>query len=78
MILSLIFKTNIDFLNGLKENVIVGRLIPAGTGFYMNKVRKIANERDKNELKVQVAAKSEITFNKIKAGPRGSLSPLSQ
>nr|QSV12732.1 DNA-directed RNA polymerase beta' chain [Phaeophyceae sp.] len=25
-----------DWLQGLKENVIVGRLIPAGTGFYMN------------------------------------------
>nr|AYQ95345.1 RNA polymerase beta'' subunit [Uronema sp. CCAP 334/1] len=26
------FKTNIDFLNGLKENVIIGNLISAGTG----------------------------------------------
>jgi DNA-directed RNA polymerase subunit beta' len=23
----------IDYLDGLKENVIIGRLIPAGTGF---------------------------------------------
>lgn len=37
----------IDKLRGLKENVIVGRLIPAGTGFYMNKIRKIAAQRDK-------------------------------
>lgn len=29
-----------DKLAGLKENVIVGRLIPAGTGFYMRKVKK--------------------------------------
>lgn len=35
-----------DQLRGLKENVIVGRLIPAGTGFYMNKMRKIAAQRD--------------------------------
>ncbi|MCU7612408.1 DNA-directed RNA polymerase subunit beta' [Anaplasma capra] len=31
-----------DPLYGLKENVIVGRLIPAGTGFIMNKVKKLA------------------------------------
>ncbi|MDD9361858.1 MAG: hypothetical protein PV344_02905, partial [Anaplasma sp.] len=29
-------------LYGLKENVIVGRLIPAGTGFIMNKIKKLA------------------------------------
>ena len=37
----------VDTLNGLKENVIVGRLIPAGTGSVMNRVRRIAAERDK-------------------------------
>ncbi len=31
-----------DGLSGLKENVIVGRLIPAGTGSVMNKLRAIA------------------------------------
>ncbi|KJV65117.1 RNA polymerase Rpb1, domain 5 family protein [Anaplasma phagocytophilum str. ApMUC09] len=31
-----------DPLYGLKENVIVGRLIPAGTGFIMNKIKKLA------------------------------------
>ncbi|MCB9980106.1 MAG: DNA-directed RNA polymerase subunit beta' [Rhodospirillales bacterium] len=36
----------VDKLLGLKENVIVGRLIPAGTGAYMNRVRKLAVERD--------------------------------
>ena len=35
-----------DDLEGLKENVIVGRLIPAGTGSVMNKVREIATHRD--------------------------------
>jgi hypothetical protein len=29
-----------DDLRGLKENVIVGRLIPAGTGMAYHKVRK--------------------------------------
>ncbi|MDQ1487424.1 MAG: DNA-directed polymerase subunit beta [Actinomycetota bacterium] len=36
----------IDTLDGLKENVIVGRLIPAGTGAMMNKLREVAAKRD--------------------------------
>ena len=35
-----------DILTGLKENVIVGRLIPAGTGSAMNRLRVSANSRD--------------------------------
>ena len=35
-----------DKLVGLKENVIVGRLIPAGTGGATTRVRRIATERD--------------------------------
>ena len=35
-----------DTLIGLKENVIVGRLIPAGTGAGMNRMRVTANSRD--------------------------------
>ncbi len=35
-----------DKLVGLKENVIVGRLIPAGTGGATQRVRRIAAERD--------------------------------
>ena len=35
-----------DILTGLKENVIVGRLIPAGTGSAMNRMRVAANSRD--------------------------------
>jgi len=37
----------VDTLAGLKENVIVGRLIPAGTGALMMKMKKIAKSRDK-------------------------------
>ncbi|MET0155460.1 MAG: DNA-directed RNA polymerase subunit beta' [Rickettsiales bacterium] len=37
----------IDRLTGLKENVIVGRLIPAGTGFYIGSVKGEAKRRDK-------------------------------
>jgi len=35
-----------DTLDGLKENVIVGRLIPAGTGAMMNGLREVATKRD--------------------------------
>ncbi|MAA99954.1 MAG: DNA-directed RNA polymerase subunit beta', partial [Stappia sp.] len=35
-----------DTLEGLKENVIVGRLIPAGTGAMMSKIRQVAGHRD--------------------------------
>ena len=35
-------KGKVDPLNGLKENVIVGRLVPAGTGHIKNKWNKKA------------------------------------
>src|SRR5512143_1405730 len=35
-----------DTLEGLKENVIVGRLIPAGTGGTLTRLNKIATHRD--------------------------------
>jgi len=39
-------KGKVDKLLGLKENVIVGRLIPAGTGATKMKWQKVADERD--------------------------------
>jgi len=39
-------KGKVDTLEGLKENVIVGRLIPAGTGSTKIKWQEVANERD--------------------------------
>ncbi|HAQ36599.1 MAG TPA: DNA-directed RNA polymerase subunit beta' [Alphaproteobacteria bacterium] len=36
----------VDMLEGLKENVIVGRLIPAGTGGQMRSYQSVATERD--------------------------------
>jgi DNA-directed RNA polymerase subunit beta' len=53
----------VDELIGLKENVIVGRLIPAGTGSVMNRLKAIAAERDKqvtaNQTKALPAAESQ-------------------
>jgi DNA-directed RNA polymerase subunit beta' len=48
----------IDTLEGLKENVIVGRLIPAGTGAAMAKLRRVATMRDEMIL-AQKAQDSE-------------------
>ena len=48
-----------DPLHGLKENVIVGRLIPAGTGAEVRRLRQIAQERDKEIL----AARNHETHN---------------
>jgi len=36
-------------LRGLKENVIVGRLIPAGTGLAYHKARKDKDQLDETE-----------------------------
>jgi DNA-directed RNA polymerase subunit beta' len=38
----------VDSLVGLKENVIVGRLIPAGTGSIVNRLKEIAADRDRH------------------------------
>jgi DNA-directed RNA polymerase subunit beta' len=48
-----------DSLTGLKENVIVGRLIPAGTGSVMNRLRAIAAGRDQRTL--SMATTPQIT-----------------
>ena len=39
-----------DNLRGLKENVVVGRLIPAGTGLAMMKEEKIEEEVESIDL----------------------------
>ncbi|MES0402208.1 MAG: DNA-directed RNA polymerase subunit beta' [Hyphomicrobium sp.] len=55
----------IDTLEGLKENVIVGRLIPAGTGGTLRRLRKIAAKRDELIAREQAKADAE----KALAGP---------
>ncbi len=39
-------QAKVDRLEGLKENVIVGRLIPAGTGGMLRRFKEIAGKRD--------------------------------
>jgi DNA-directed RNA polymerase subunit beta' len=50
-----------DTLTGLKENVIVGRLIPAGTGAGMNRLRVTASSRDA-ALRVQQRRMAEVSI----------------
>ena len=42
-------KGKVDELIGLKENVIIGKLIPAGTGLNKYRSTKISTEQDENE-----------------------------
>ncbi len=46
----------VDTLEGLKENVIVGRLIPAGTGGMLSRLRQVADKRDALILEEQAKA----------------------
>jgi len=56
-----------DSLGGLKENVIVGRLIPAGTGSVMSRLKAIAADRDRSiisqrQAELEAAAADEDSF----------------
>ena len=63
-----------DFLRGLKENVVVGRLIPAGTGLAYHDARKKANQ-DKTDLEVSAsdveAALTEALSEELKEKAEG-------
>jgi DNA-directed RNA polymerase subunit beta' len=48
----------VDSLHGLKENVIVGRLVPAGTGSVLRSLRKVAAQNDK-EIELMRAQENE-------------------
>ena len=53
-------KGKVDKLKGLKENVIVGRLVPAGTGSIKNKRNVLAKKQDEkliSEKKTEEATK---------------------
>ena len=55
-------KGKTDGLEGLKENVIVGRLIPAGTGYTKNKLNKKAKEED--NLRIAELEKQQLETQK--------------
>ncbi len=56
----------IDQLNGLKENVIVGRLIPAGTGSVMARWREVAASRDR-DMEAITAENDRVAAEAIEA-----------
>jgi DNA-directed RNA polymerase subunit beta' len=76
----------VDTLEGLKENVIVGRLIPAGTGAMMNLVREVAGKRDalileereKEALAKEEAAKASAESVQSPAAPQPEQLPAAE
>ncbi|MBR1945494.1 MAG: DNA-directed RNA polymerase subunit beta' [Alphaproteobacteria bacterium] len=56
-----------DDLIGLKENVIVGRLIPAGTGSVINRLRSLAAQRDRENL--ETAAETPAALPAVQEMP---------
>ena len=59
----------IDDLQGLKENVIVGRLIPAGTGGMLGSMQSIAVERDEVLLRERAEAEELKEQSALEALP---------
>ena len=51
-----------DFLRGLKENVVVGRLIPAGTGLTYHKERR---QRREEETQARIAREHGATADEV-------------
>jgi DNA-directed RNA polymerase subunit beta' len=60
-----------DYLRGLKENVVVGRLIPAGTGLAYHSERKRKREA---ELAARLAKEQGATADEIEAALQEALS----
>jgi len=66
----------VDTLEGLKENVIVGRLVPVGTGSVVARLRRIAAQRDIDAEKLdaqkaaeRLAAEQAAALEPVEAQP---------
>jgi DNA-directed RNA polymerase subunit beta' len=57
-----------DYLRGLKENVIVGRLIPAGTGLSYHRERKQRREKVHEEPTVSVSEVEQALSEALNSG----------
>ena len=75
----------LDWLKGLKENVIIGRLIPAGTGFntsstYLNTYKKNRRDLELYDSNLNLDENTESCFEDIILDDRGarSLTSLKQ
>ncbi|MDR1826985.1 MAG: DNA-directed RNA polymerase subunit beta' [Methylobacteriaceae bacterium] len=60
----------VDYLEGLKENVIVGTLIPAGTGSLALQLKNIARHRDDLIQEQQKAVQNQELENKLPSLPK--------
>jgi len=67
----------IDTLEGLKENVIVGRLIPAGTGAYLRGLQRLAAKRDE-QLTAQREEALEAFPVELEALPEPALASVEE
>ena len=62
----------VDHLVGLKENVVVGRLVPAGVGFMQHKLeQELSRERTPDELLDEASAQAMAEENAILARASG-------
>ncbi|MEY2801131.1 MAG: putative DNA-directed polymerase, beta subunit [Pseudomonadota bacterium] len=61
-----------DELRGLKENVIVGRLIPAGTGMAYHQARKVKDAMDEAERRAIAEAEASELAGEGAAAPEAS------
>ncbi|MBS4773292.1 MAG: DNA-directed RNA polymerase subunit beta' [Proteobacteria bacterium] len=59
----------VDSLKGLKENVIVGRLIPAGTGNVLRALKRVAAQNDKEIQALKEEAAAEIQHQPAEETP---------
>ncbi|MCF8210889.1 MAG: DNA-directed RNA polymerase subunit beta' [Rhodoferax sp.] len=67
-----------DELRGLKENVIVGRLIPAGTGMAYHEARRIRERMDDAERRAIAEAEAAELAGQAEAVAQVSESPLGE
>jgi len=60
-----------DDLRGLKENVVVGRLIPAGTGFAHHADRRRRKLVDGGVARTITAEEAEVALSEALNSPEG-------
>ncbi len=66
----------VDDLHGLKENVIVGRLVPAGTGAVVNRFKRVAAGRDAETLEQRQAEAEAVAEQVPGTGDQPEMPPL--
>jgi len=65
----------VDELRGLKENVIVGRLIPAGTGLETYRNTSVVTNKEEEEQKALEEKEVEATSDKVEIEDKKVLTP---